>query len=242
MISMLDDLKDSTPDDLPPASSISNLLPFTKYQPEVVYYNPEKPNQPKIGVRGDESGWIVRAARHRIIEWLETNIPVQYNKRIENIEEGNDKMKIYFQDGTFAEGDILVGAEGARSLSVYNLTVQLYNMTEVHRTDFRIARKHILGEDPIRTPPVAIIDGYCTLKGEEMQEQLRLGHSLYIVDMNSVNGSPMIWLVTLIEMNPDGDSGKIGWALIWPDEYVSYAPSMPQVLRTCRALFPCRDG
>ncbi|KAI0506468.1 putative monooxygenase [Xylaria bambusicola] len=193
---MLDDLKQSIPDDLPPVSSLSNLLPLTKYQPEVVYYNPETPNQPKIGVRGDESGWIVRAARHKIVEWLETHIPVQYSKKIENIVETGDKVKIYFQDGTSAEGDILVGAEGSRS----------------------VTRKHILGHDPIRTPPVGFIDGYCTLKGDEIEEQLRLGHSLYIVDMDSINGAPMIFLVTLIEMNPDGESGKIGWALIWPDE------------------------
>lgn len=99
---------------------MSNLLPLTKYFPEVVYYDPDKPNQPKIGVRGDESEWIVRAARHRIIEWLETNIPVQYSKRAINIEEANDKVKIHFDDGTSAEGDILVGAEGARSASTYS--------------------------------------------------------------------------------------------------------------------------
>ncbi|KAJ8129759.1 hypothetical protein O1611_g3873 [Lasiodiplodia mahajangana] len=194
---MLDDLKESIPNDLPPISSLSNLLPLTKYFPEVIYYNPDKPNQPKIGVRGDESGWIIRAARHRIVQWLETHIPVQYNKRIVNIEEPEEKVKIYFADGTSAEGDILVGAEGARSAT----------------------RKHIMkGEDPIKTPPMALIQGFCTLHDEELEEQLRLGHSLYMVDMNSINGSPMILLVTLVEVYPDGKSGRFGWALIWPDE------------------------
>ncbi|KAH8157261.1 hypothetical protein CIB48_g10982 [Xylaria polymorpha] len=188
---MLDDLKASTPDDLPPISSLSNLLPLTKYFPEIVYYDPEKPNQPKIGVRGDESGWIVRAARHRIVEWLETHIPVQYDKQVTTIEESAEKVKIHFQDGTSAEGDILVGAEGARSAS----------------------------EDPVRAPPMAIIQGFSILYGEELEEQLRLGHSLYVVDMNSLNGgSPMLLLVTLVEVYPDGKSGSFGWALIWPDE------------------------
>lgn len=120
---MLDDLKASTPDDLPPISSLSNLLPLTKYFPEIVYYDPEKPNQPKIGVRGDESGWIVRAARHRIVEWLETHIPVQYDKQVTTIEESAEKVKIHFQDGTSAEGDILVGAEGARSASMCSFNI-----------------------------------------------------------------------------------------------------------------------
>ncbi|KAI1753911.1 hypothetical protein F4782DRAFT_494367 [Xylaria castorea] len=194
---MLDDLKASIPDDLPPISSLSNLLPLTKYFPEAVYYNPEKPKMPKIGVRGDESEWVVRAARHRIVSWLETHIPVQYNKQITKIDETEDKVKIYFQDGTSTEGDILVGAEGSRSPT----------------------RKHILkGEDLVKAPPMAIIQGFCTLHGEELEEQLRLGHSLYMVDMDSINGSPMILLVTLVEVNSDAESGRIGWALIWPDE------------------------
>ncbi|KAI0420493.1 putative monooxygenase [Xylaria grammica] len=194
---MLDDLKASIPEDLPPISSISNLLPLTKYHPECVYYDPAKPHMPKIGVRGDDSEWVIRAARHRIVEWLGTHIPIQYNKKIVDIEEIGSKVKISFQDGTSAEGDILVGAEGARSAT----------------------RKHILGgQDPIQFPPMAIIQGSCVLRGEEMDEQLRLGHSLYMVDMSSINGSTMILLVTLVEMFPDGDSGRIGWGLIWPDE------------------------
>ncbi|KAI0861853.1 putative monooxygenase [Xylaria cubensis] len=194
---MLDDLKASIPDDLPPISSLSNLLPLTKYFPECIYYNPEMPNQPKIGVRGDESEWIIRAARYRIVSWLETHIPVQYSKQVTNIEETEDKVKVYFQDGTSTEGDILVGAEGSRSAT----------------------RKHILkGEDLIKAPPMAMVQGFCTLHGEELEEQLRLGHSLYIVDMSSINGSPMIFLVTLVEVFPDAKSGRVGWALIWPDE------------------------
>ncbi|KAJ2985305.1 hypothetical protein NUW58_g5606 [Xylaria curta] len=194
---MLDDLKASIPDDLPPVSSLSNLLPLTKYFPEAVYYDPEKPNQPKIGVRGDESEWVIRAARHRVVSWLETHISVQYNKQATKIEETEKKVKLFFQDGTSAEGDILVGAEGARS----------------------VTRRHILkGKDPVKTPPVGFINGSCTLEGEELEEQLRLGHSLYIVDMNSANGSPMILLITLIEMHPNSNSGKAGFGLVWPDD------------------------
>jgi flavin-dependent dehydrogenase len=120
---MLDDLQAAIPDDLPPISSISNLLPLTKYFPEVVFYDLAKPTKQKIGVRGDETGWVVRAARWRAVEWLATHIPVQYNKRAVNIEETENKVKIHFKDGTSAEGDILVGAEGARSVSMYNFTI-----------------------------------------------------------------------------------------------------------------------
>lgn len=224
---MLDDLKASIPDDLPPISSLSNLLPLTKYFPEVVYYDPEKPNQPKIGVRGDESEWIIRAARHRIVAWLGTHIPIQYNKKAVNIEETDDKVRVHFEDGTSAEGDILVGAEGARSTSRHHhLPPLLALFTGKGRANQGVtARQHILkGQDLIKTPSMAIIQGFCTLEGEELDEQLRLGHSLYMVDMKAANGSPMIFLVTLVEVYPDGKSGRIGWALIWPDEYVFSGP------------------
>ncbi len=74
---------------------------------------------------------------------------------------------------------------------------------------------------------MGIITGRCTLKGEELEEQLRLGHSLFLVDMNSINGSPMMLLVTLVEVYPDGESGKFAWALIWPDEYASRSLLFP---------------
>lgn len=37
----------------------------------------------------------------------------------------------------------------------------------------------------------------------------------------------MIFLVTLVEVYPDGKSGRFGWALIWPDEYVSSSLLFP---------------
>ncbi|KAI0202354.1 putative monooxygenase [Astrocystis sublimbata] len=194
---MLDGLKAGIPDDLPPISTLSHLLPITKYQPECCFYDLEQPNQPKIGVRGDETEWIVRASRQKIVDWLGLHIPIQYGKQVVKIEEPGDKVKIHFSDGTCAEGDILVGAEGARSAT----------------------RKHMLGDqDPIKPPPVAIIQGHCDMEGEEFEEQLRLGHSLYLVDMHSINnGQPMILLNMLLEAHDDGKSGKMGWALVWPD-------------------------
>lgn len=84
---------------------------------------------------------------------------------------------------------------------------------------------------------MSIIQGFGTLHGDELEEQLRLGHSLYIVDMNSVNGSPMLLLVMLIEVYPDGKSGKFGWGLIWPDEY---APRSPTVILFLGTLLDCR--
>ncbi|KAI1331017.1 putative monooxygenase [Xylariaceae sp. FL0255] len=196
---MLDDFKASTLDDLPPISVISNLGPLTDvYRPEFVYYDPAKTFPGKIGVRDDGTGWVIRASRHKLIQWLATHIPVQYNKQVVKVEEGEEKVKIFFQDGTSAEGDILVGAEGGRSAT----------------------RRHILRDsiDPVRNVKMGTIGGSNILSGDAMIEQLELGHSLYTVDMHSTNGSPMILLVSLGEIAPDGKSGTFFWVLIWPDE------------------------
>lgn len=74
---------------------------------------------------------------------------------------------------------------------------------------------------------MSIIQGFGTLYDDDLEEQLRLGHSLFMVDMNSVNRSPMLLLVMLIEVYPDGKSGKFGWGLVWPDEY---APQRPIII------------
>ncbi|KAI0145111.1 putative monooxygenase [Xylariaceae sp. FL1272] len=194
---MLDDLKDSIPDDMPPLSSISNLGPLTKdYAPEFVYYNPAMNFKGKIGVRDDGTGWIVRTSRGALIEWLGLHIPIQYDKQVVKVEEIGERVRVYFQDGKWAEGDILVGAEGSQSAT----------------------RKHIMSPDPIRRTTMAMVGGEKTLSGNDMTEQLELGHSLYVVDMHSVVGETMILLVSLAEINPDGKSGRWFYALIWPDE------------------------
>ncbi|KAI1260420.1 hypothetical protein F5Y18DRAFT_420068 [Xylariaceae sp. FL1019] len=194
---MLDDLRDSIPDDMPPISTISNLGPLTKdYAPEFVYYNPAMNFKGKIGVRDDGTGWIVRTSRGALIEWLGLNLPIQYNKQAVDIEEVGEKVRVHFRDGTWAEGDILVGAEGSQSAT----------------------RKHIISPDPIRRTTMAMVSGEKTLSGDDMVEQLELGHSLYAVDMHSVVGETMILLVSLAEINPDGKSGRWFYALIWPDE------------------------
>ena len=67
---------------------------------------------------GQPSVMITRAALHRaIVEHAETQaIPINYNKRLVNIEDiPNHPIVAHFADGTSAEGDFIVGADGIRS-------------------------------------------------------------------------------------------------------------------------------
>jgi 2-polyprenyl-6-methoxyphenol hydroxylase-like FAD-dependent oxidoreductase len=67
---------------------------------------------------GQPSVMITRAALHRaIVEHAETQgIPINYNKRLVNIEDiPGHPIVAHFADGTSAEGDFIVGADGIRS-------------------------------------------------------------------------------------------------------------------------------
>jgi 2-polyprenyl-6-methoxyphenol hydroxylase-like FAD-dependent oxidoreductase len=71
--------------------------------------NPEKYGQPTI--------MIPRATFHRILleEVERQGIQVNYQKRLKQITETDGKPIAQFEDGTTAEGDFLVGADGVRS-------------------------------------------------------------------------------------------------------------------------------
>lgn len=111
---MVDDLRASFPDDLSPVEGLSHLRALN-LPAELAFYVP--PEYPKVGVRDDGSASIVRINRWRLRDWLATNIPIQYNKRVARIEENEDSVTAHFSDGTSATGDILVGAEGPHSPS-----------------------------------------------------------------------------------------------------------------------------
>lgn len=54
------------------------------------------------------SRWGLRAC-------LANSVPVQWNKRLVRYEESNGQVTAYFEDGTSATADVLIGADGARS-------------------------------------------------------------------------------------------------------------------------------
>lgn len=59
---------------------------------------------------------LIRAERYRLREWLSTNIPIQWGKRLQRIESGDSGVTAWFEDGTSAKGDMLVGADGIQSI------------------------------------------------------------------------------------------------------------------------------
>ncbi|KAH8646291.1 hypothetical protein BX600DRAFT_555971 [Xylariales sp. PMI_506] len=192
---MVSELRDSVPDDLPPIAQVDHLLPFD-LPAEFAFYH--HMTDTRTGVRDDGSKNILRANRARLRRWLSTNIPIQYNKMVENIQESCKGMTVHFQDGSSATGDILVGADGIHS----------------------ITRKHIFkGKDEyIHRVEVAVISVDVDLNRQEMEEQLRLGHSAWFYEFDQENGKRAFIFAGLNEVAPDGQSGKYFYQLMWPEE------------------------
>ncbi|KAI0838506.1 hypothetical protein F5Y06DRAFT_268252 [Hypoxylon sp. FL0890] len=189
---VLGDLLSSVPQDMPPfKETVSHLPPldleaqlafYFRDQRHVVQSTPEKP--------------IIRANRFRFREWLSNQIPIQWGKKVIQVVETEDEVRVHFEDGSTAAGDILVGADGVHS----------------------VVREHVLqrpNEDTLRTVPAAIIIGETTVSAEEFERQLSLGHSCYLI---SSPGSPGYYLfVGLRHVNPDGNSGAYYWLVIIED-------------------------
>lgn len=65
---------------------------------------------------------IVRAERRLLRKWLATNLSIQWGKRVKYIEHDDDGVSAYFEDGTSARGDILVGADGINSVGMSSIS------------------------------------------------------------------------------------------------------------------------
>ncbi|MCJ1379202.1 hypothetical protein MMC17_002302 [Xylographa soralifera] len=190
------DLEATMPAELGPIDQTSHLLPLD-LPAQFVFYDVTRPGM-RVGVKSDETGKIIRAHRQKLRDWLLQGLDVQFRKRLVEVNESGEKVTVHFEDGTLATGDILVGAEGTRS----------------------VVRKHILkGQDVIKPLALSSIVGEVALSGEDFASQLKLAHSGYIV-MNSTLGSDDQSAIfgALNRVSDDGKTGYYYYILLWVDK------------------------
>ncbi|KAH8883703.1 hypothetical protein GQ53DRAFT_731911 [Thozetella sp. PMI_491] len=181
---------------MPPINPLNSLYPLDLPAQGALYVN----NDPsfRLGVQ-DTDNTKLRLNRERLRSWLATNIPIQFNKVAVSVdeEEGARDVTVCFADGTSATGDIVVGADGVNS----------------------IVRKHVLSRigkpDPLRTLPIGIIGGGLTLQGKDLEEQLSLAHSGYIVTAFSGDGTVLFVAVNSVSVEPV--SASYYWFLSFPN-------------------------
>lgn len=192
----LTDMEASMPMELGPVDKTSHLLPLD-LPAQFAFYDITRPGM-RVGVVSDESGKIIRANRQRLRDWLLQGIDVQFGKHLAKIEESEEKVTVYFDDGTSETGDFLVGAEGTRS----------------------VVRKHILkGQDVMKPLPLGSLVGEVEMSGDEFAHQLCLAHSGYVV-MNSTLASDDQSAIfsALNRVSDDGKTGYYYFILLWVDK------------------------
>jgi 2-polyprenyl-6-methoxyphenol hydroxylase-like FAD-dependent oxidoreductase len=141
-----------------------------------------------LTIRNNELGVLV--SRWGLREALTQNLNIEWNKRFEMYEELEDRIVLHFEDGTTAEADFLIGADGARS----RVRKQCYPTLQTELI-------HIMSIGG--TIPLSKSDTAPTLKNIAEDNFLRIfgreGHSLLLFSY----------------FDPHGEK-RFLWAISWP--------------------------
>ncbi|KAI8630254.1 hypothetical protein F5Y19DRAFT_464114 [Xylariaceae sp. FL1651] len=193
--SALAELETSMAPELGPVEQASHLTPLD-LPAQFVFYDITRPGM-RVGVVSDDTGKIIRCNRQRLRDWLLQDIDVQFGKRLVDVTEDSEKITVHFQDGTSQTGDILIGAEGTRS----------------------VVRKHILkGQDVMKPLPLGSLVGEVQLSDDEFARQLSLAHSGYIImDPTLASDEQCAVFAALNKVSEDGKTGFYYFILLWVD-------------------------
>lgn len=187
---------------MPPIDQTDIFLPLSLPAQMIFYGNNEL--EPRYGVQDDGSKSVIRCNRQRLRAWLATNIKINFGHAASTVEETFEgKVKVIFENGSSALGNILVGADGVNSA----------------------VRRHIVQPDPVQVLPIATVVGEVVLSGDDFERQLELGYSGYVAhDANAQDeGSGRIF-VGLNSVNSDGKSGNYYWSVNYIDPTASTLP------------------
>jgi 2-polyprenyl-6-methoxyphenol hydroxylase-like FAD-dependent oxidoreductase len=111
-----------------------------------------------------EAGRHLTVDRQTLRRILLTGVDVRHGAPFERYELRGDRVRAYFGDGSTAEGDLLVGADGTHS----RVRAQLLPHAEVLETGLtEIYGKTPLTDDVRALAPEAALDGFCSVMGAD---------------------------------------------------------------------------
>lgn len=95
-----------------------------------------------------------RVSRKKMRNLFSQGLDIQYGKELVEIIEEDDKMKLRFQDGTEAVGDVIVGCDGARSrvrecicgketAELTTVPLSMFNFTSKFKADQALALRKL---------------------------------------------------------------------------------------------------
>ena len=117
--SILGDLLQSTPNDLPPLQETAvthGLGRGASYTSRAAFFDAYS-GEKKMEIGGDlgDPKFFIRVTRSKLREWLRSHIDIQWNKCFVRYEESDHGVTAFFADGSSATGEMLVGCEGINS-------------------------------------------------------------------------------------------------------------------------------
>ncbi|KEF59865.1 uncharacterized protein A1O9_04713 [Exophiala aquamarina CBS 119918] len=183
------------PDDMPSTEVLDHLYPVD-LPLQFAWYNADDASR-RWGIQDEGTRDHFRANRLRLRDWLTHGYDVQWNKKAIKVEETNDHVTVYFEDGTSAIGDLLVGADGARSIT--SVPVLKYVTDKYH-------------ED---RPPLQAVFGNYKVTGDDLLQQLNIAHSAYTV--SSTEDDKRSFFAAIDHMDQDGKTAHCFWSLYWED-------------------------
>ncbi|MCJ1310402.1 hypothetical protein MMC25_004066 [Agyrium rufum] len=196
---ILKDMLSSFPRTMQPLENFSVTKEIEKTM-RATFWSAENKNPAEmVAVRlgQDEKGNDIslRVNRIKFRNWLATDIDVTWNKQFTHYEEKEDRVVVHFMDGTSAEGDILVGADGISSK----------------------VRAQLLAPNPpeLNINPIAMISGETRLTKEQYERQMAIATSFYIV----FEGTYRVF-IGLRDIAADLQSAKYYWQYTWRDEEI----------------------
>ncbi|KXX75963.1 Salicylate hydroxylase [Madurella mycetomatis] len=194
---MVEAFLDILPSDMPDLRETTDHLLPLKLPGQLAIYLPGRDD--RWGFQDTPSFQFIRSERRRLRDWLTTNIPVQWGRRVRHVEYNDDGVSVHFEDGGSAKGDILIGADGINS----------------------VVRQHLLGRpstDLLNVVPLATVVGQLELSGEAFKRQLAIGHSGYMLIRPDLD---FIGFAGLHYVHPDGQSARYYWNYLETDHSVA---------------------
>ncbi|RYP16127.1 hypothetical protein DL765_005328 [Monosporascus sp. GIB2] len=195
--SIVDKLASTFPPDMPDLRQSTNHLAPLELPAQLGMYIPRL--EGRWGFQDSPNFPLIRAERRRLRNWLATNIPVQWGRRVQRIEHDDHGVSVYFEDGGSAKGDILVGADGINSVVRQNL---------LHRP----------ASDLLNVVPLSTVVGELELSGEAFKRQLALGHSGYMLIRPDLG---FIAFAGLHVVQADGRSARYYWNFMQADDGIA---------------------
>ncbi|KAJ4420294.1 hypothetical protein N0V85_000643 [Neurospora sp. IMI 360204] len=136
-------------------------------------------------------GYAVGLHELRLRQALARDLDIQWGKRAQRIEEGEDRVTVWFEDGTKAEGTVLVGADGT----------------------FSAVRPHVLQKPNSEVLEISTYStftmGECRLNRAEMESQLQMAYSCYVAF-----GPDFVLFSALNRVSDDGSYGDYYWMTV----------------------------